>query len=62
MDNLTPQEEFLTQLEIFIAQIDSIDKKVPWQITEPEWWLKMMNLRKVCRQTATCLELAKQKS
>ncbi len=43
---LTPRQEFLDELKKLIDKIDVIDKKVPWQHVEPEWWLEMMEIRR----------------
>lgn len=33
-----------------LAEIDKIDQDTPWQEVEPNWWLSMMDLRKMLRE------------
>ena len=42
---MTPEEKYKQLLTEIIAKIDEIDKETPWRISEPKWWLKMMDLR-----------------
>ena len=30
-----------------LRKIDEIDRATPWQETEPEWWLRMMDVREL---------------
>ena len=44
--NLTPRERWQTLRKDILTEINKIDKDTPWQETEPEWWLEMMELHR----------------
>ena len=50
---LLPKDKFIELLNNTLDEIDKIDKKTPWQNTEPKWWLRMMKLRKVVQDINT---------
>lgn len=33
------------EMEALLDKIRVIDKETPWQPTEPEWWVEMMEIR-----------------
>jgi hypothetical protein len=39
------KEEFIKLLNHFMARIDEIDKATPWSVSEPDWWMEMMDYK-----------------
>lgn len=52
----TPKEEFQDLLDKVYEQISIIDKKVPWQETEPSWWLIMTDFQRRIQYTKELLK------
>lgn len=46
LNAVTPRQRFVAEMKAIISKIDIIDKETPWQNSEPEWWLEMMEIRK----------------
>jgi hypothetical protein len=44
--NSTPSEMYKQLKEAVLKATEFIDKETPWQNTEPDWWLEMMDLQK----------------
>ena len=47
--NSTPQEKFEQLKKAVIEATEEIDLDTPYQTTEPNWWLEMMDLQDYCR-------------
>jgi len=47
--NSTPQEKFEQLKKAIIEATEEIDLDTPYQVTEPNWWLEMMDLQEDCR-------------
>jgi len=47
--NSTASEMYKQLKEAVLQATEFIDKETPWQNTEPEWWLEMMDLQKQVR-------------
>lgn len=45
LGEVTPRQKFVSEMKPIISKLDAIDKETPWQHTEPEWWLEMMEIR-----------------
>tara|TARA_R110002167_G_C12369091_1_gene623938 strand:- start:360 stop:560 length:201 start_codon:yes stop_codon:yes gene_type:complete len=47
--NSTPSEMYKQLKESILQATEFIDKETPWQNSEPDWWLEMMDLQKQVR-------------
>ena len=45
----TPSEKFELLKQEIIKVTEEINQETPWQNTEPEWWLHMMEVQMACR-------------
>ena len=43
------REAYRHMLDHFLNEIKQVDYKTPWQETEPQWWLDMMEIEKLVR-------------
>ena len=43
------EDKYKEMLEQQLIKIDEIDAETPWQNFEPNWWLDMMEIRKLIR-------------
>lgn len=44
------REGYTSLLDNILKQIDTLDGYTPWEPIEPNWWLEMMELRKIVQR------------
>ena len=57
-NKIEPKTMFTDAVNSFLAEITRIDNATPWQETEPEWWLAMMDIERFIRNRTENLNIS----
>lgn len=43
----SPKDRFVQEMDRLVETLNAIDNDTPWQHVEPEWWLKLSEIRRL---------------